>query len=381
MDIGENIEVVVLPELKKEGPKHVDISTFKESKELHKGLSWVLQMKGFNRKERISRHLSQVCSGVVGSSTDREISPGAVMIFSEFRSEGIQKADAGPTFLVLDSRGMVVDEETRNCYFASVDTVYKLNLDRLDVEEVTSSDKVPLAFIHSLALSTDKQKMLITSAGLDSIVEVRLDDGKLNRQWVAWEHGFNRAKKSGKLVYPVFPYPQPEEDFVVFDISQYGKGLGLPPAERTAFPNSAIYLDDNRVLATMFHHGLVSIDLNSGETVSIDTNLRHPHSILPFRDGYIVTNTAVGSAKIYDSNVENSTILDYANLPGLDPDAEGRQWLQHVHPLSDSKLAAIDSNRVSIVLVDLQQETYQRIPYEDDWVIQEIHPLPKLNVT
>jgi len=379
MDFETDIVPISIPakaEAKPGNFRSVDISKFKESKELAGNTSWLLQLKGFNREARISRHLTQVHSGVTGSATDREISPGAVMIFPKFPIDRISQADAGPTFLVKDSRGMVIDDRGRNCYFASVDTVFKLQLDSLKLEEVISSDSAPLAFIHSLSLSTDKQRMLVTSSGLDRIVEVDLRTGAPARQWSAWEHGYNRAKKSGKLVFPTYPYPQPEEDFQVIDIGNHGKGLGLPPAERTAFPNSAIYRDDDIILATMFHHGLVQINLNNGETTTVDPTLIHPHSVLPFGEGFIEQNTAEGQAKLYDSSLKNNTVLDFTNLPGLDPDAENHQWLQHVHPISDNKLVAVDSNRASIFVVDLNEGAYQRIPYQENWVIQEAHPLP-----
>ena len=107
----------------------------------------------------------------------------------------------------------------------------------------------------------------------------------------------------------------------------------------------------------------------------------NPHSILPFKDGYIVTNTAKGQAIILDKDLNTNEVLDFTKLPGLDPDADGREWLQHVRPISESRLAAVDSNRTSIFLIELEGKKIQRIPIDQNWVLQEIHPLPEIKIT
>ena len=363
-----------------ETPKVIDLSTFEDTKDLVKGLSLVVQFKGFNRKKRLSQRSTQIKNNQAGSSSLREISPGAIMIFPTIPADKtLTETAAASRYLVKDSRGLAFEPKNKLLYFVSVDEVLCLDLVSRKVRSIASSKSAPLAFIHSLTLSPDGKRLLVTSSGLDRIVELDIETGKAIREWSAWEHGYNRSINSKRLIYTSQPHPPPHEEYIVInDVKKFAGGLGLPPGERTAFPNSAIYVNQDKILATLFHHGLIEIDLKSGKVLPVNLTLHNPHSILPFKDGYIVTNTAKGQAIILDKDLNTNEVLDFTKLPGLDPDADGREWLQHVRPISESRLAAVDSNRTSIFLIELEGKKIQRIPIDQNWVLQEIHPLPEI---
>ncbi len=134
-------------------------------------------------------------------------------------------------------------------------------------------------------------------------------------------------------------------------------------------------------LATLFHPGqLVKIDLNTGKTEVVLNGLLHPHSILRLPEGgYVVTNTGAGEALLLDEDLKVKERLAFWLLKEEDPEAKGRQWLQHVRPVRLSQgndrvggqFLAVDSHRTSIFLVDEERANKRGIFYPTNWVVQE----------
>lgn len=359
-------------------PQRVDVSKFSECEYLGSDLGWVLQLKGFNRRERILRRKSQLKGAYSGGRSVREISPGAVMIFGGLSDQReIIAEDSLYSLDIRDSRGLAIDFEREMCYVGSVDEILQLDLTSLDVSKIPLPTNHWLAFIHSICLSSDKSKLLVTSPGFDRIIELEISTGQVMREWIAWDHGYDRAFFSGRLIFSRPPVAPPTEDFLVVESpDKYNSGLGLPPAERAAFPNSALYFNHDWILATLFHHGLIMINLNTGENYSVYKDLKNPHAILPFGEGYIVTNTGAGEAIIFDGELRPVRNLNFTRVGGLDPLAEGNEWVQEVQPINDELVTAVDSNRSSVFILDLGRRLIRKIPYDPNWVVQEVHTVP-----
>ncbi len=357
----------------------IDVATFKETSENLINGGFVLQMKGFNRPERLARKRSQQASGRLGSAGHRRISEGAIMTFDNLpQGLSLDLKDASSIFWTSDSRGMYVDDVNRKIYFGAVNEVMVLDMDSKDAYQVASSAMSPLAFVHSIDLSADKKKLLLTSAGFDMIVEVGLEDREPDRYWLANEGTLpsgdlpssSKVKERGGAAI--------EKVVDRTGMATHIGGLGLPPAQRVAFPNGASYIDENRILATFFHQGLAEINLETGQSRSIDLSLSHPHAPLRFGDGFIVTDTGNGRAVVLNSDLEPSTIIDFKNLADMNLSVGGHgEWLQYVGPVNatDKKILAVDSNKESLVVVDLENQVYNQIHLNSNWVIQEAHAL------
>ena len=336
-----------------------DISTFKEDPYLGNNIPLLLQLKGFNRRERIKRRNDQMVKGESGSPTERKIAEGALYVVDNLQGCDFLSANNAVFELTLpDPRGMAVSDT--DLFIGSVNQIL-----RLQENGSTSVIKYPwFAFIHSLQLSNDSQKILITSPGFDRIIEMETNTAIPVWEWSAWDHGYDKTHSSGKKIFSEFISPK---DFT--------SGLGLPPGDRTAFPNSAVYLNDKTILATLFYDGIIKIDKETGQATPVLENLSHPHGIRKYNGGFIVTNSGSGTVLIMNDQLRVTQELSFNNLPYKSKEAGSTEWLQNVIPLNSNLLAVIDSNRASIFIVNLRNKSMRRIPYDPDWVIQEVAPI------
>ncbi len=359
-------------EEKRLGIDQINLTEFKELETLGNKLPMMFQLKGFNRQERIERRKSQISIGKSGSTNKRSIAHGAVILLSDLSDlDSLTLEKASFVKHLPDPRGMCATE--KDLFVGSVDEVRRIEA----LNELETRIANPwFAFIHSVALSPDQRKLLITSSGFDRIMEINIDTQEVVREWIAWNNGLNITVSSKKkVVTHSVPGLDATKTIVVSSPEQYKGGLGLPPGDRTAFPNSAIYFDDEHILATMFHGGLVKINLNSGECISVLNNLSHPHGIRRFKSGFVLTNTGKGSCLILDSSLKPEKEISFQDLPVDGIRGSSNEWLQQVIPLNDDLLVAIDSRRASIFIIDLGNEQIRTIPYPANWVMQEICPV------
>lgn len=349
-----------------------DVSQFREEHTLGNGVPLAIQLKGFNRMERIIRRNNQITRGERGSTVTRPISEGAVMIISDLTGLNFISADDSEYSLRLpDSRGITANGT--DFYIGSVNRI--LHFDTQN-GTVTTLIHPWFAFIHSLDLSDDTMRILVTSAGFDRIIEMDTATGEPSWEWSAWTHGYPHTISTHRTIVTSAEFSNGVNNpLVVSNPKDYPEGIGLPPGDRTAFPNRAIYLDDKSILATLFHHGLIKIDRETGVATPILDKLSHPHGIRKYRSGYIITDTANGVCIILDRNLRPTKIFSFRNLPDKAPEAESEEWLQQVIPFGDNLLAAIDSNRAKLYILDIDRMRKRSISYDPNWVMQEVCPL------
>lgn len=363
------IEVAENPFLQR--TEEIDVAQFREEPSLGNGIPLAIQLKGHNRMDRIKRRNDQNSQGRSGSVKDRPISIGAVMAINDLSGLDFLSADNLEYKLDLpDSRGIAA--LGNDIYFGSVDKIYHIN-----VQNRTKSTLVHpwFAFIHSLQLTEDGKRILVTSPGFDRIIELDTNVGDPTWEWSAWDHGYNLTVSSHKRIVTDTDSAKLDNTLLVRNPSDYPKGLGLPPGDRTAFPNSAIYLDERTLLVTLFHGGLIEIDRETGNVTPVLNGLSHPHGVRKYKSGYIVADTAHGACIFLNENLRVFKKLAFFNLPDKAEEAESLEWLQNVVPINNDLLAAIDSNRASIYIVDPDNQLKRRISYDPNWVMQEVCPL------
>ncbi len=349
-----------------------DVSQFREEHTLGNGIPLALQLKGFNRMERIVRRNNQIARGERGSTIARSISEGAIMIINDLTGcDFLSAHNSEYTLRLPDSRGITTCGNS--IYIGSVNRIH--HFDTIN-RTVTTLHNPWFAFIHSLELSDDASRILVASAGFDRIMEVDTATGEPIWEWSAWTHGYPHTISTHRTIATSADFSNGVNNpLVVSSPNDYPEGIGLPPGDRTAFPNRAIYLDENSILTTLFHYGLIKIDRETGDVTPILDNLSHPHGIRKYKSGFIVTDTANGVCIILDRNLLPTKVFSFRNLPDKSPEAESGEWLQQVIPFGDGLLAAIDSNRTRLYVLDIDNMLRRSIPYDPNWAMHEVCPL------
>ena len=110
------LEVEDVSRIAERRAKFINVADFKEDPSLGLGRMLVVQLKGFNRGERVRRQREQGRKGRLGSKSERPISPGAILVFSEIPPDGVLLEERATFGLdIPDSRGMVYDQKIRGC--------------------------------------------------------------------------------------------------------------------------------------------------------------------------------------------------------------------------------------------------------------------------
>ncbi len=146
--------------------------------------------------------------------------------------------------------------------------------------------------LHSI--SRTQHGYLVASTGLDLIVEFNRN-GELLWQWWATDHDFTLT-----------PTGQPRNIDKAVDhrTIQYGT------LSQTTHINSAAELHDGRILASLFHQGMIiAIDRKTGEWQTILEGLDHPHAVqILDEEHFTVADTVRGRALLVKLNGKNATI-------------------------------------------------------------------------
>ncbi len=234
-----------------------------------------------------------------------------------------------------------------------------------------------LSYVHTVEFSPyDEDLLLISSSGLDTLIEVNFRKNAIIREWCAWENGLNMGvnPSNGNSIFLTRDENHAEElrrqKKEVFFI-QDPKRDYLPTAMRAAFINSAYYdsSDPQNVVGTLFHAGKVlTINLDNGTSTSLLSGLKNPHGGRKLNGSIMATNT--GSGEVILQNGQLRVSYDFKNLPGKPEFLGDLEWLQNSHWVNDF-IATIDSNRNSIVLFNPDRGLIDIVPFDDCWAVQD----------
>src|SRR3989344_777565 len=121
--------------------------------------------------------------------------------------------------------------------------------------------------IHSL--NTTKNGLLITSSGLDLILEIDYH-GQILWSWWGTKQGYSTTPLGKKRK---------------INETINNRKMDYPTLEQTTHVNSAVFSDkrEERIIASLFHQGeVIEINKSSGKTKTILEKLKQPHSIYKF---------------------------------------------------------------------------------------------------
>jgi hypothetical protein len=174
-------------------------------------------------------------------------------------------------------------------------------------------------FNHIHTLDRTARGLLVTSAGTDLIAELD-DHGELIWAFFLFEHGYRGTR---------YRLAQ------AFDRSADYNQRYLPAA-LTTHPNSAILIDDDLVLATLFSPGeLVRIDRRTSRVDVVLGGLHRPHSIRRRAGGgYMLCDTEGGAIVLLDRDLNLE-----ARIPLAAP------WIQDAVQVDD-RLLVVANRRI-----------------------------------
>jgi len=198
--------------------------------------------------------------------------------------------------------------------------------------------------VHSLHLLDEG--LLLTSTGVDAILETDLE-GKCKYAWLATENGYHKDQ---------FDNPR------IIDREKDHSEQDYPTLCQTTHVNSAIYKDDNKLLASLFHQGcVISIDKKSSQGEVIVDGLKNPHSLYELdKETYCISDT--GNNRIVMFNCEGA-------VESINGDFS---WVQDGIMTSEGNWLVADANNCRIVETTSEGEFVDEFKYNNNWKIYQV---------
>ncbi len=168
-----------------------------------------------------------------------------------------------------------------------------------DQGEIDLVIKHPL-FSQMRSLRRTKNGILVTSSGIDALLEVNLQ-GEIIWDWFGTEQGYSTRYGGGERTI--------DRDFDHRTLCYSGK-------LQTTHLNSAIVdpYDESKILTILFYQGkVIRIDRKTLKLEYVIENLNGAHHIRPHSKGYMLSNSRKGETHIYDRNFQLLKIIDGTN--------------------------------------------------------------------
>lgn len=209
--------------------------------------------------------------------------------------------------------------------------------------------------LHSVRAS--QQGMIVAASGTDSISEIS-DSGEVQWLWWGVEHGFDTDPFGNRRELS----PLDDHREILYDTWL-----------QTTHVNSALALNQNVVVATLFHQGcLVSIDRRTGETYILLDGLSRPHAIRRHPSGRLsLADTVRGSGLICDVTGEHGPAAA-VRVQVRHRVEVGTRWLQDWHVLDDGVVVAVDGERPAVVFLRTTGEVIRRDEFDPAWYLYEV---------
>lgn len=349
-----------------------DLQDFSDNPNLIADLEIVFTVKSFDLQAIRKRYLASRKRSRTGSVERREPAEGGIVRAyisnGEFRRQEIVAR-------IVEARGIDIRNER-----LALSSDNKLYLFTEGASEPEVIENKWFSYIHTVKWSTDGTRLLVTSSGVDTIMELAADGGEILWEWNAWEHGINTGRDPRTDQAHILTRSPEEAD----QLRRQGKSVllvtdpqadPLPTALRAAFINSAEYDDRGNVLATFFHDGkVVEIHKETGRITTLIEGLTKPHGGVPFGKGYLVTDTAGGRVVYHDDKRVDSYRFD--GLPGNPESMGDLEWLQTSH-YHGSVILTVDANRSALICFDPGRQEKMMVPFDPDWAVQDFVIMPQ----
>lgn len=232
-----------------------------------------------------------------------------------------------------------------------------------DQGEIDLVIKHPL-FSQLRSLRRTKNGLLITSSGIDAILEVDLQ-GEIIWSWFGTEQGYSTEYGGGERTI--------DRDFD-------HRTLCYPGRLQTTHLNSAIVnpYDASKILTILFYQGKVArIDRATLELDIVIEDLNGAHHIRPHSKGYMLSNSRKGETRIFDRNFKPLNTI--AGTSPLFP----VKWVQDTIELPSGSHLIADCNSFNLRERDqndrerkfntkMPNRIFQIEPVSDDYSFNEL---------
>lgn len=208
--------------------------------------------------------------------------------------------------------------------------------------------------LHSI--SRTRHGYLVASTGLDLLVEFNRE-GEVLWTWWATDHGFEFTPTGERREI---------DKYADHRTSRYGTLM------QTTHVNAAAELPDGRVLASLFHQGMViAIDRESGAWQTVIDGLSHPHAVRVLDEQHFtVADTVRGRALLVKMNENGGRIA-------AEIDA-GTNWLQDSRYDSEHDcwiLVDGKNSRVNVRRGLTGEKALAQFNFDPEWRLYEAHVL------
>ena len=206
--------------------------------------------------------------------------------------------------------------------------------------------------LHSI--SRTRHGYLVASTGLDLLLEFDRQ-GEILWSWWATDHGFELT-----------PTGQRRE----LDKSADHRTIKYGTLSQTTHVNSVAELPDGRILASLFHQGMVIvINRDTGAWLPVLENLDHPHSIrILDAEHFTVADTVRGRALLVQLDQQSERGEIKAEVDG------GTNWLQdcsYNQQLDTWLLVDGKNSRVALRRGLLGEKAIARFDIDPEWRLYE----------
>ncbi|CAF3496866.1 unnamed protein product [Rotaria sp. Silwood1] len=274
---------------------------------------------------------------------------GKFIIINWFNKEIVYMLDLdAPAGFFIDSNHLYIANNRLN-YISVIDLNTRTEIRRIENRVFNC--------LHSIHYMKENQTILVTSTGIDAIIQINLQ-GEILNDWYGTEHEYTMTPKGEKRIV--------SRDF---DHHHYT----YPTLHQTTHVNSAIILNEEYILATLFHQGsLVRIDRRSGKSKILLSELNCPHGIKRFKSikkhdiEWMLCNTKLNEILFLD---DGFTITQKMFL-------EDVHWLQDASQMQNGNIIIADANNSRIIEIDpISNTVTSEFNYSTDWRIYQISDL------
>ncbi len=247
--------------------------------------------------------------------------------------------------------GMVASE--KGVFVTSFGSVHEVDAGLSSLHENVVSSPLFNA-LHSI--SRTRQGYLVASTGLDLLLEFNRS-GEALWSWWATDHGFELT-----------PSGRPR----IVDKTADHRTIKYGTLSQTTHVNAAAELPDGRILASLFHQGMVIvIDRETGAWQPVLEGLDHPHAVRVLdEEHFTVADTVHGKALLARVNKAGGRVEEEIDA--------GTNWLQDCHYdgtyncwiLVDGK-----NSRVSLRRGRSGDKTCSQFDFDPEWRLYEAYVL------
>ena len=349
----------------------IDLECFTEDKDCWGKFELLVAVKSFNLLEIRKRYLSSQKRSKTGSVERREPALGGIVYLKIEHGKIVEEKIIAK---LTEPRG--IDFKNGLLALSSENQIFIFDLKKNEISVIEDNW---LSYIHTVKFNTQNNKILVSSSGVDTIMEFDLQTKKKIWEWLAWEEGYNKGinpktKTEHILTNSIMKARQLATSKTNFILITNPQKENLPTALRAAFINSAEYYSDNEILITLFHDGAVKkINRKTKKLETIITGLNKPHGGMKFKNKLLVTDTANGKIIVKDGIDEHH--FNFRNLQGKDDNMKHLEWLQTSH-FNDDNIITVDSNRMNFTFFNYRLRKKTQVAFNKSWAVQDFVILP-----